>query len=166
MGLFKKKSAVDLSDPDYENSKAAIDETAKIFTQMMRSLEFSWSLYGNHELNRWLKHKKLWLPDSEFKIMQKMADDIWLIFSATLLDQENPGNYSQVKMMKVFELTTDYLAIVSVGFPSTKVQREQFAESLTHGMFLVLNSGKEYLAQTFIVRLCAVWVHSRLANIK
>jgi len=165
MSMFKKKVSVDLSDPDYENSEAALKETLKIFSQMLKSLNYRWSLYGNRELIFWIKKKKRWLPDAEFGIAERIKDDVWMIFSGALVDQEIPGIYSQIKMMEIFEKVANYISTVQVGFPSTGEQNEQFAESLTHGMFLVLNSDKEYLAQTFIFRLSAVWVHSRLANI-
>lgn len=166
MGIFKKKTKVDLSDPDYENSKAAIEETAEIFSQMMKRLHPNWCLFGNSELTYWIKRKKLWLPEAEFAIAQQIKDDVWEIFSRILLNQRVPGTYSQIKMQEIFEEVSGYISGVQVGFPSTRVQEEQFAECLTHGMFFVLNSGKEYLAQTYIFRLSSVWVHSRIANIQ
>jgi hypothetical protein len=166
MSIFKKKTPIDLTDPDYENSKAAIEETAEIFLQMMKRLHPNWCLYGNSELNHWIKRKKLWLPEPEFAIAQQIKDDVWEIFSRNVLNQRVPGTYSQIKMQEILEEVSDYISGVSVGFPSTRVQEEQFAECLTHGMFFVLNSDKQYLAQTYIFRLSAVWVHSRLANIQ
>jgi hypothetical protein len=155
MGIFRKKASVNLSDPDFENSQAVIDETAKIFSKMMRRVSHDWTLQGNNAVDYWLRKHKKWLPDEEFKIAAQMKNDIWMIFSSSLINQASPGRYSQVN-----------IGSVSVGFPSSKNQQEQFAESLTHGMYLVLNSDREYLAQTFLFRLCAVWVHSRLANIQ
>jgi len=166
MGIFKKKSKVDLSDPDYENSQAAIDETAEIFSQMMKRLHPNWCLYGNSELTHWIKRKKLWLPESEFAIAQQIKDGVWEIFSRALLNQRVPGRYAEAKMQEIFDEVSDYISGVQVGFQSTRVQDEQFAECLTHGMFFVLNSDKQYLAQTYIFRLSAVWVHSRIANIQ
>ena len=165
MGIFKKKASVDLTDPDFENSKAAIDETAELFSKMMKRLHPNWCLYGNNELTYWIKKKKLWLPESDFAIAQQIKDDVWEIFSRALLNQRVPGRYAEAKMQEIFEEVSDYISGVHIGFPSTRVQAEQFAECLTHGMFLVLNSDKQYLAQTYIFRLSAVWVHSRLANI-
>ena len=166
MGIFKKKSKVDLSDPDYENSQAAIEETAEIFSQMMKRLHPNWCLYGNSELTHWIKRKKLWLPEPEFAIAQQIKDGVWEIFSRTLLNQRVPGRYAEAKMQEIFDEVSDYISGVQVGFPSTRVQDEQFAECLGHGMFFVLNSDKQYLAQTYIFRLSAVWVHSRIANIQ
>ena len=114
----------------------------------------------------WIKRKKLWLPEPEFAIAQQIKDDVWEIFSRILLNQRVPGTYSRIKMQEVFEEVSDYISGVQVGFPSTRVQDEQFAECLGHGMFFVLNSDKQYLAQTYIFRLSAVWVHSRIANVQ
>ena len=164
--MFKKKSKVDLTDPNYENSKAAIEETAEIFSQMMKRLHPNWCLYGNSELTHWINRKKQWLPEPEFAIAQQMKDEVWEIFSRILLNQRVPGTYSQIQMKEIFEEVSEYISGVQVGFPSTRVQEEQFAECLTHGMFLVLNSDKQYLAQTYIFRLSAVWVHSRIADIQ
>jgi len=166
MSIFKKKTPIDLTDPDYENSKAAIEETAEIFLQMMKRLHFTWCLYGNSELTHWIKRKKLWLPEPEFAIAHQIKDDVWEIFSRNVLNQRVPGRYAEAKMQEIFDEVVDYISNVKVGFASTRVQEEQFAEALTHGMFLVLNSDKQYLAQTYIFRLSAVWVHSRLANIQ
>ena len=166
MSIFKKKTPIDLTDPDYENSKAAIEETAEIFLQMMKRLHFDWCLYGNSELTHWIKKKKLWLPEAEFAIAQQIKDDVWAIFSRALLNQRIPGRYAEAKMQEIFDEVSGYISGVSVGFPSTREQDEQFAECLTHGMFIVLNSDKQYLAQTYIFRLSAVWVHSRLAKIQ
>jgi hypothetical protein len=166
MSIFKKKTPIDLTDPDYENSKAAIEETAEIFLQMMKRVHPNWCLYGNSEVTHWIKRKKLWLPEPGFAIAHQIKDDVWEIFSRNVLNQRVPGTYSRNKMQEIFEEVSDYIFTVKVGFPSTRVQEEQFAEALTHGMFLVLNLDKEYLAQTYIFRLSAVWVHSRLANIK
>jgi hypothetical protein len=166
MGIFKKKSRVDLSDPDYENSQAAIEETAEIFSQMMKRLHPNWCLYGNSELTHWIKRKKVWLPEPEFAIAQQIKDGVWEIFSRALLNQRVPGRYAEAKMQEIFDEVSDYISGVQVGFPSTRVQDEQFAECLTHGMFFVLNSDKQYLAQTYIFRLSAVWVHSRIADIQ
>ena len=166
MSIFKKKTPIDLTDPDYENSKAAIEETAEIFSQMMRRLQFNWCLYGNSELTHWIKRKKLWLPEADFVIAQQIKDEVWEMFSRALLNQRVPGRYAEAKMQEIFEEVSDYISTVKVGFPSTRIQEEQFAEALTHGMFLVLKFDKEYLAQTFIFRLSVVWVHSRLANIQ
>jgi hypothetical protein len=58
MGLFKKRESVDLTDPDFENSKAAIEETAELFSQVMRRLNPNWGLYGKSELTHWIKKKK------------------------------------------------------------------------------------------------------------
>ena len=165
MGIFKKKASVDLTDPDFENSSAAIEETAEIFSQMMKRLHPNWCVYGNGELNHWIKKKKQWLPEAEFAIAQRIKDDVWAIFTRALLNQQVPGRYAEAKMQEIFEEVSEYIAGVQVGFPSSIVQNEQFAECLTHGMFLVLNSDKQYLSQTYIFRLSAVWVHSRLANI-
>jgi hypothetical protein len=166
MSLFSKRTPVDLSDPDYENSKAAIEETAEIFSSVARRLNFNWCLYGNSEVTYWIRKKKIWLPDAEFGIAQQIKDDVWEIFSSALLNQRIPGRYAEAKMQEIFEEVSHYISTVKVGFPSTGIQDQQFAEALTHGMFLVLNFNKEYLAQTYIFRLSAVWVHSRMANIQ
>ena len=79
MSLFKKRTPVDLSDPDYENSMAAIEETAEIFSSVTRRLNFNWCLYGNSELSFWIRKKKLWLPDAEFGVAQQIKDDVWEI---------------------------------------------------------------------------------------
>ena len=78
-------------------------------------------------------------------IAQQIKDDVWEIFSRALLNQRVPGRYAEAKMQEIFDEVSDYISTVKVGYPSTRTQEEEFAEALTHGMFLVLNFDKEYL---------------------
>jgi len=160
MALFRKRLQVDLNDPDFENSEAAIRETAILFLAMIKSTPSEWVRQGNRTLDDWLAFKKAWLPDLEFEISQEMHKKIWAIFSGSVMNQKSPGRYGPDVMEKIVEEVEEYLITLPSKFHGTKIERLEFGGSLTHGMWLVLENDKQYLAQTFIVRLCAVWLHA------
>lgn len=161
MKFFHRKKIIDTSVPDFENSKVARKEVVRIFNKMQKRLPYRWNIDGNERLNKFMKRTSLWLPDLEFKIASGMSSDLWEIFSKTLLNQRVPGQYSQSVMIELFHNNVSYLGGLSEEYAGTQAEREEFAESLGHGMFLILQEGSEVLAQPFIFRLTAVWMHSR-----
>ena len=152
---------IDSTVPDFENSKVARKEVARIFKKMQKRLPYRWNIDGNERLNKYLKKNSLWLPELEFKIASGISSNLWEIFSSTLLNQKNPGGYSQSVMIELFHNYVSYLGGLSEEYAGTQAEREEFAESLGHGMYLILQENSEALSQPFIFRLTAVWIHSR-----
>ena len=161
MNFFRKKRVIDSTVPDFENSKVARKEVVRIFNKVQKRFPYRWNIDGNERLNKFMKRTSLWLPDLEFKIASGVSSDLWEIFSKTLLNQKNPGEYSQSMMIKLFHNYVSYLGGLSEEYAGTQAEREEFADCLGHGMYLILQEGSEVLAQPFIFRLTAVWIHSR-----
>ena len=162
MNFFRRKPQIDPSIPDFENSKEVFEEVADIFKHMQKRLPYEWSLKGNKALKKFIKKNNSWLPELEFKVASGMSSDLWDNIRFQLIDQEIPGSYTHSKIMDIFRSTCNYLEELSDEYSGSKSEREEFAESLTHGLYLILQREAEYLAQPYIFRLCAVWVHFTL----
>lgn len=161
MKFMKKRSKLDPSVPDFENTKEAVEYVRGIFRELQSHLPYQWNVEGSTNLNMRLKKKGSWLPEPEFRFASGMMSDLWEIVSQTLLDQDSPGLYSQPKITEIFHLVNRYMQGLAKEFSGSIEEYEEFAESVTHGMFLVLQHNAESLAQPFLFRLCVVWIHSR-----
>jgi hypothetical protein len=161
MKLFKRRTKIDPQIPDFENTEQAVEYVKKIFIELQTHLPYRWNIDGSTNLNIHLKKRGSWLPEPEFRFASGMMSDIWEIVSKTLLDQDSPGLYSQPKITEIFHKVNYYMLNLSEEFTGNEDECEQFAESVTHGMFLVLQHNAEFLAQPFLFRLSVVWVHSR-----
>lgn len=163
---FRGRKSRNLKSDDFENSEEAFKRVIKLFKQLQKDLPYPWLLTGSDQLKKYLKQNGSWLPESEFRFASGMMSDIWDIIRLSLINQERPGTYSQVKITEIFWSINSYMESLSEDLRGNKEEREEFSECCTRGMFLVLNSNSEDLAQPFLFRLCVVWMHSRNNHLK
>lgn len=163
---FRFRKSKNSNSHDFENSEEAFKLVVKLFTQLQKDLPYPWLMFGSGQLKKYLKQNGSWLPEPEFRFASGMMSDIWDIIRLSLINQESPGTYSQVKITEIFWSVNSYMEELSEDLKGNKEEREEFSECCTRGMFLVLGSNSEDLAQPFLFRLCVVWIHSRKNYLK
>jgi hypothetical protein len=150
---------VDLSDPDYENSEAAILAAKEIIIITAKQTPHTWLVRGLDLNNKWVQRHQTILPDELMEWNQKLKDNFWESFSGTLLELSPAGNWYPPSRGVVKAHIEKVLNDCPKPISSTKKNRNDFSDTFVTAMDITLNRDEQFLAQVVINQLTVAWLH-------
>jgi hypothetical protein len=150
---------VDLSDPDYENSEAAILAAKEIIIITAKQTPHTWLVRGLDLNNNWVQRHQTSLPDELMEWNQWLRDNFWESFSGTLLELSPVGNWYPPSRGVVKANIVKVLNDCPKPISSTEKNRNDFSDAFVTAMDITLNRDEQFLAQVVINQLTVSWLH-------